>query len=69
MTDTISTGSNLWIVYPQKRHLSARVQAFIEWTSELFQRTSTPQCQIVQQQQAELERLRKAGPARIAAVA
>jgi LysR family transcriptional regulator for bpeEF and oprC len=69
MTDTISTGSNLWIVYPQKRHLSARVQAFIEWTSELFQRTSTPQCQIVQQQMAELERRRNGEPARIAAVA
>jgi LysR family transcriptional regulator for bpeEF and oprC len=69
MTDTISTGSNLWIVYPQKRHLSARVQAFIEWTSELFQRTSTPQCQIVQQQMAELERIRRGEPARIAAVA
>jgi LysR family transcriptional regulator for bpeEF and oprC len=72
MTDTISTGSNLWIVYPQKRHLSARVQAFIEWTSELFQRTSTPQCKILEQQQAELARLRQvsmAEPASIAAVA
>ena len=44
MTDTISTGSSLWIVYRQKRHLSARVQAFIEWVSELFQRTCEPQC-------------------------
>lgn len=68
MTDTISTGSNLWIVYPQKRHLSARVQAFIEWTSELFQRTSDPQCRLVEQQQAELEAVRKKMPA-IAAVA
>ncbi|QWT19435.1 LysR family transcriptional regulator [Bacillus sp. NP157] len=68
MTDTISTGSNLWIVYPQKRHLSARVQAFIEWTSELFQRTSDPQCRLVQQQQAELEAVRKKIPA-MAAVA
>ncbi|MGN6478626.1 LysR family transcriptional regulator [Luteibacter sp.] len=59
MTDTISTGSNLWIVYPQKRHLSARVQAFIEWTSELFQRTSDPQCRLVEQQQAALEAVRK----------
>ncbi|UPG85872.1 LysR family transcriptional regulator [Luteibacter aegosomatis] len=58
MPDTISTGSNLWIVYPQKRHLSARVQAFIEWTSELFQRTSDPQCRIMAQQEAEL-RLRR----------
>jgi LysR family transcriptional regulator for bpeEF and oprC len=46
MPDTISTGSPLWIVYPQKRHLSARVQAFIEWVSELFQRTCEPQCRI-----------------------
>ncbi|KJV35775.1 LysR family transcriptional regulator [Luteibacter yeojuensis] len=71
MTDTISTGSNLWIVYPQKRHLSARVQAFIEWTSELFQRTSDPQCRLVEQQQAALEaaRKKKPAPAAIAAVA
>ncbi len=69
MTDTISTGSNLWIVYPQKRHLSARVQAFIEWTSELFQRTSEPKCKLVQQQQAELARMRKSQPLEIAAVA
>lgn len=60
MTDTISTGSNLWIVYPQKRHLSARVQAFIEWTSELFQRTSEPKCKILEQQEAQLEAMRKA---------
>ena len=46
MSDTISTGSPVWIVYPQKRHLSARVQAFIGWISELFERTSKPQCQI-----------------------
>jgi Transcriptional regulator len=69
MTDTISTGSNLWIVYPQKRHLSARVQAFIEWTSELFQRTSDPQCRLVEQQQAALEALRKHKAPAIAAVA
>ena len=69
MTDTISTGSNLWIVYPQKRHLSARVQAFIEWTSELFQRTSDPQCRLVEQQQAELEAVRKKKMPAIAAVA
>jgi LysR family transcriptional regulator, regulator for bpeEF and oprC len=69
MTDTISTGSNLWIVYPQKRHLSARVQAFIEWTSELFQRTSDPQCRLVEQQQAELEAARKKALPAMAAVA
>jgi LysR family transcriptional regulator for bpeEF and oprC len=43
----------LWIVYPQKRHLSARVQAFIEWVSELFQRTSAPQCRITARINAE----------------
>ncbi|HEY4292772.1 LysR family transcriptional regulator [Luteibacter sp.] len=69
MTDTISTGSNLWIVYPQKRHLSARVQAFIEWTSELFQRTSEPKCKLVQQQQLEMARMRKAREEEAAAVA
>jgi LysR family transcriptional regulator, regulator for bpeEF and oprC len=53
MTDTISTGSPLWIVYPQKRHLSARVQAFIEWVSELFQRTSEPQCRVTARVNAE----------------
>lgn len=46
MADTTSTGSPVWIVYPQKRHLSARVQAFIGWTHELFDRTSKPQCRI-----------------------
>ncbi len=44
MEDTISTGSPVWIVYPQKKHLSARVQAFIEWVHELFQRTNVPAC-------------------------
>jgi LysR family transcriptional regulator for bpeEF and oprC len=42
MTDTIPTGKPVWIVYPQKRHLSARVQAFIEWVRELFERTNEP---------------------------
>ena len=40
MTDTTSTGKPVWIVYPQKKHLSARVQAFIEWVRELFERTN-----------------------------
>ena len=53
MADTTSTGSPVWIVYPQKRHLSARVQAFIGWISELFERTSKPQCQIAAQINAE----------------
>jgi LysR family transcriptional regulator for bpeEF and oprC len=45
MTDTNSTGKPVWIVYPQKKHLSARVQAFIEWVRELFDRTN--QCTVV----------------------
>lgn len=53
MTDTISTGQSVWIVYPQKRHLLARVQAFIGWTSELFQRTSEPKCRIAARASAE----------------
>ena len=53
MADTTSTGSPVWIVYPQKRHLSARVQAFIGWTHELFERTSKPQCRIAAQINAE----------------
>lgn len=53
MADTTSTGSPVWIVYPQKRHLSARVQAFIGWTHELFDRTSKPQCRIAAQLAAE----------------
>jgi len=44
MTDTISTGKPVWIVYPQKKHLSARVQAFIEWVRELFARINEPAC-------------------------
>jgi len=46
MEDTICTGSPVWIVYPQKKHLSARVQAFIEWVHELFQRTNVPACRL-----------------------
>ncbi|AGG87259.1 LysR family transcriptional regulator [Rhodanobacter denitrificans] len=47
MTDTHSTGKPVWIVYPQKKHLSARVQAFIEWVRELFDRTNQPgQCAV-----------------------
>ncbi|RDS81434.1 LysR family transcriptional regulator [Dyella psychrodurans] len=38
MTDIPSTGKSVWIVYPQKKHLSARVQAFIEWARGLFER-------------------------------
>lgn len=42
MTDTSFLGSPVWILYPQKRHLSARVQAFIEWTASLFSVTCEP---------------------------
>jgi LysR family transcriptional regulator for bpeEF and oprC len=44
MTDVASTGKPVWIVYPQRKHLSARVQAFIEWVRELFDRTN--QCPV-----------------------
>jgi LysR family transcriptional regulator for bpeEF and oprC len=40
----VSTGKNVWIVYPQKKHLSARVQAFIEWARELFERPLESVC-------------------------
>jgi LysR family transcriptional regulator for bpeEF and oprC len=36
----------VWIVYPQKKHLSARVQAFIEWARELFERPFEAVCQV-----------------------
>lgn len=42
MTDTNSAGKPVWIVYPQKKHLSARVQAFIEWVCEVFEQTNEP---------------------------
>ncbi len=46
MTDTVSTGKSVWIVYPQKKHLSVRVQAFIEWARELFERPFESVCQV-----------------------
>jgi LysR family transcriptional regulator, regulator for bpeEF and oprC len=46
MTDVRSTGKSVWIVYPQKKHLSARVQAFIEWSRELFERPFEAVCQV-----------------------
>jgi LysR family transcriptional regulator for bpeEF and oprC len=46
LPELVCTGSPVWIVYPQKRHLSARVQAFINWVDELFSRTSEPQCAV-----------------------
>jgi LysR family transcriptional regulator for bpeEF and oprC len=44
LEDTISTGSPVWIVYPQKKHLSARVHAFIDWIQEVFSRDNLPAC-------------------------
>jgi LysR family transcriptional regulator, regulator for bpeEF and oprC len=46
LTDTVSTGKSVWIVYPQKKHLSARVQAFIEWARELFERPFETVCPV-----------------------
>lgn len=48
MEDTISTGSPVWIVYPQKKHLSARLHAFIDWVQELFRRNNVPACRLLQ---------------------
>lgn len=42
MPETVSTGKPVWIVYPQRKHLSARVQVFIEWVRELFDRGNEP---------------------------
>jgi LysR family transcriptional regulator for bpeEF and oprC len=44
MEDTISAGSPVWIVYPQKKHLSARVHAFIDWIQDVFRRDNLPAC-------------------------
>lgn len=32
----MARGPALWIVYPQRRHISARVQVFIDWIGEVF---------------------------------
>ncbi|GAP66719.1 transcriptional regulator [Mizugakiibacter sediminis] len=36
LPDVIAAGPPVWIVYPQRRHLSARVQVFIDWMTALF---------------------------------
>ncbi|HEY4146006.1 LysR family transcriptional regulator [Pinirhizobacter sp.] len=46
LPELVCTGSPVWIVYPQKRHLSARVQAFIGWVDALFSRTNEPSCAV-----------------------
>jgi len=61
MQDTISIGSPVWIVYPQKKHLSARVQAFIEWVQELFERANMPACQMKAKGTAQPGRYAPAG--------
>lgn len=30
-------GPDVWVVYPQRRHLSSRVRVFIDWISEVFE--------------------------------
>lgn len=42
LEDMETTGPEMWIVYPQRRHLSSRVQVFLDWISEVFER----QCRI-----------------------
>jgi len=42
MAETVFVGSPLWLVYPQRRHLSARVRAFIDWAATLFSATCKP---------------------------
>lgn len=42
MSDIKSGGKPVWIVYPQKKYPSARVQAFIGWVRDLFERTNDP---------------------------
>ena len=62
LPDTVSTGKNVWIVYPQKKHLSARVQAFIEWARELFERPFEdicPMAPIVEAFRPPLQAVRK----------
>lgn len=67
LPDTVSTGKNVWIVYPQKKHLSARVQAFIEWARELFERPFESMCPVapvVEALRPPLAPLRKKEPMR-----
>jgi LysR family transcriptional regulator, regulator for bpeEF and oprC len=42
MSDTVCTGAPIWIVYPPRRQLSARVHAFIGWVEQLFARQNEP---------------------------
>lgn len=38
LEDFETSGPEVWMVYPQRRHLSSRVQVFIDWISEVFER-------------------------------
>lgn len=38
LEDMETSGPEVWMVYPQRRHLSSRVQVFIDWISEVFER-------------------------------
>lgn len=60
MSDTVSTGSPIWIVYPRNRHPSARVQAFIGWITELFERTNKPCRGVARVAVAEIVRVERA---------
>jgi LysR family transcriptional regulator for bpeEF and oprC len=44
LDDWISTPLPVNVVYPQNRHLSAKVRVFVEWVAELF--TTNPRLQI-----------------------
>lgn len=64
MEDAICTGSPVWLVYPQKKHLSARVQAFLEWVHELFERTNLPACRMTMPLPAKTRGMASAAPVR-----
>lgn len=32
----------VWIMYPQNRHLSAKVRVFVEWIADLFSARAAP---------------------------
>jgi len=36
LEDWVSTPLPMHVVYPQNRHLSAKVRVFVEWVAELF---------------------------------
>jgi LysR family transcriptional regulator for bpeEF and oprC len=38
LTDWTAEKSPIWVMYPQSRHLSAKVRIFVDWVSDLIQR-------------------------------